>query len=123
MERLRADHESQEPRPNDAESGGSDVIHRPRNPAVEAAWNSYALSFKLWAEITESAVYSGRGGYYAAEREKQKAIIAQREKRDLALYEYFEAFDSDQRDHFGEVSDAASPTGDSPEQEAFGNGE
>lgn len=98
---LEQSREAAHVRPNDANASGPGHTPRPRNPSVEAAWNSYALSFKLWAEIADSSVYSGRDGYYAAEAAKTEATIQHRERRDEALFAYFEAFDRDQREAFG----------------------
>jgi len=87
VEQLRASHES--------------VAPRPRNPAVESAWTQYGKAFADWSSLSESRILSDHEGYAAAEAKRQQTLILLRERRDLALFEYFELYDADQREAFG----------------------
>jgi len=87
VEGLRANHESVEP--------------RPRNPAVEEAWNNYADSWAEWARLAERSIHSSYAGYREAELIRQKALIQYRKMRDEALVAYFQAYDQDQLEAFG----------------------
>jgi len=72
-----------------------------RNSELDTAWQIYAAAFTEWSRVSESRILSDRDGYQAAELARQRALIHLRELRDQALFEYFEVFEADQQERFG----------------------
>lgn len=73
----------------------SRVEGRPRNPDVEQAWSSYALSYELWQQTSAKASSNTHNQEYAI------ALVRMKQSRDDALFTYLEEFDKDQREVFG----------------------